>query len=451
MTRISRRSRPRSTRWSTRCNGGSTARAASSPTSAMSCDRRSRRCRRRRSWCRRVPRSCPPRSRQAVELLVVEVERLQQLVEDLLELGRADAGVSDLQRERVGLRELVAKTLEANHVASVPSRSKGTVPDAPARPRDERLRRGRQAPARPGADEPGDERGVTRRTGCSGVRIAEATTASSRSPLTTRGPGVRGTDREDVFERFFRGAVGGRRASGSGSGLGLALVAEHVRLHGGRVWVEDSDTGGARFVVELPGVDVKCGRVVGVVLCCVVAHRRAACVDQSEPADDRVGRRPLRPVDAQPESCRSADERAADRCRSTSSGRDGAGARSTDARSSRSPLRRGRCGSCSPVRCRSERDVGSRERARLADRGATRAGAAGVAAASLSSGFRDSAIGNQPAALAEIVYTLTAFPRDQAGQLLRRRRHRHGAETRWLAHHGPVDRKDYVALFDAEG
>jgi len=37
-------------------------------------------------------------------------------------------------------------------------------------------------------------------------------------------------------------------------GLGLALVAEHVRLHGGRVWVEDRPNGqsGSRFVVELP-------------------------------------------------------------------------------------------------------------------------------------------------------------------------------------------------------
>jgi signal transduction histidine kinase len=40
--------------------------------------------------------------------------------------------------------------------------------------------------------------------------------------------------------------------------LGLALVTEHVRLHGGRVWVEDrpGGQGGARFVVELPVVDV---------------------------------------------------------------------------------------------------------------------------------------------------------------------------------------------------
>jgi signal transduction histidine kinase len=40
-------------------------------------------------------------------------------------------------------------------------------------------------------------------------------------------------------------------------GLGLALIDEHVRLHGGRVWVEDRRDGesGARFVVELPIVE----------------------------------------------------------------------------------------------------------------------------------------------------------------------------------------------------
>jgi signal transduction histidine kinase len=43
---------------------------------------------------------------------------------------------------------------------------------------------------------------------------------------------------------------------GDGVGLGLALVDEHVRLHGGRVWVDDRADGqaGARFVIELPVV-----------------------------------------------------------------------------------------------------------------------------------------------------------------------------------------------------
>jgi len=44
-------------------------------------------------------------------------------------------------------------------------------------------------------------------------------------------------------------------AGNSGVGLGLSLVTEHVRLHGGRVWVEDRPGGGARFVVELPVLD----------------------------------------------------------------------------------------------------------------------------------------------------------------------------------------------------
>jgi Histidine kinase-, DNA gyrase B-, and HSP90-like ATPase len=65
------------------------------------------------------------------------------------------------------------------------------------------------------------------------------------------GPGVPVQFRERVFERFARGPADGA-PRGDGAGLGLALVAEQVRLHGGRVWVEDRPGGGARFVVELP-------------------------------------------------------------------------------------------------------------------------------------------------------------------------------------------------------
>jgi two-component system, OmpR family, sensor histidine kinase MtrB len=72
----------------------------------------------------------------------------------------------------------------------------------------------------------------------------------------TRDPGVPDDEHEVIFDRFARGGGAGRRGSGEGVGLGLALVAEHVRLHGGRVWVEDRPDGkaGARFVVELPVV-----------------------------------------------------------------------------------------------------------------------------------------------------------------------------------------------------
>ena len=65
-------------------------------------------------------------------------------------------------------------------------------------------------------------------------------------------------ERALIFERFARGGSAGRRAGSEGAGLGLALVDEHVRLHGGRVWVEDRIDGepGARFVIELPAEEL---------------------------------------------------------------------------------------------------------------------------------------------------------------------------------------------------
>jgi two-component system, OmpR family, sensor histidine kinase MtrB len=68
------------------------------------------------------------------------------------------------------------------------------------------------------------------------------------------GPGVPPEDREAIFFRFNRGSSAGHRRGIDGVGLGLALVAEHIRLHGGSVWVEDRANGesGARFVIELP-------------------------------------------------------------------------------------------------------------------------------------------------------------------------------------------------------
>ena len=72
--------------------------------------------------------------------------------------------------------------------------------------------------------------------------------------VEARGPGVAPEERTLVFERFARGTGARRRGLGEGAGLGLALVDEHVRLHGGRAWVDDRVDGepGARFVIELP-------------------------------------------------------------------------------------------------------------------------------------------------------------------------------------------------------
>ncbi|HEY6065857.1 MAG TPA: HAMP domain-containing sensor histidine kinase [Thermoanaerobaculia bacterium] len=67
-----------------------------------------------------------------------------------------------------------------------------------------------------------------------------------------RGPGVRETDRQRIFEPFYRGEESASTGV-SGSGLGLALVRPIVEAHGGTVTVESNGGGaGARFVVRLP-------------------------------------------------------------------------------------------------------------------------------------------------------------------------------------------------------
>jgi len=66
--------------------------------------------------------------------------------------------------------------------------------------------------------------------------------------VTDNGLGIAPHEREMVFGRFIRGS--GTQASGSG--LGLALVAQQAELHGGRVVIDDAPAGGARITVRAP-------------------------------------------------------------------------------------------------------------------------------------------------------------------------------------------------------
>ena len=65
------------------------------------------------------------------------------------------------------------------------------------------------------------------------------------------GSGIAEPEREAIFEPFYR--LPGSAESGRGSGLGLALVRQIARHHGGEVRCEGAQGGGSRFVVALPG------------------------------------------------------------------------------------------------------------------------------------------------------------------------------------------------------
>ena len=72
----------------------------------------------------------------------------------------------------------------------------------------------------------------------------------ARITVDDSGPGIPDAWRERVFEAFVR--VDESRSTGAG--IGLSVVRELVTAHGGRVWVERSPLGGARFTVVLPAM-----------------------------------------------------------------------------------------------------------------------------------------------------------------------------------------------------
>ena len=71
--------------------------------------------------------------------------------------------------------------------------------------------------------------------------------------VADRGPGIPLSERERIFDKFYRvhrepGAADQPR----GSGLGLAVCRGMVEAHGGQIWVEGNHPVGSRFVVRLP-------------------------------------------------------------------------------------------------------------------------------------------------------------------------------------------------------
>lgn len=83
------------------------------------------------------------------------------------------------------------------------------------------------------------------------VSLDSGATEEVRLEVADDGPGVPPALREHVFERFAQAEAGATRTHG-GTGLGLAIVKDLVRLHGGKVHVEEAPEGGALFVVTMP-------------------------------------------------------------------------------------------------------------------------------------------------------------------------------------------------------
>jgi two-component system, OmpR family, sensor histidine kinase MtrB len=199
----------------------------------------------------------PERAQTALDLLSADVARFTVLVEDLLEISRFDAGAVRLELDEVALVPLVEQTVTTLTSGAVPVESDPELADTVIACDKRRLLR-ILANYLNNADKYAD--------GATSVALelheyeAEPDMGIDEPERTVRiavedaGPGVPASERQRIFDRFNRGDQGGARGSDIGVGLGLALAAEHARLQGGSVWVEDRHDGGqgSRFVVELP-------------------------------------------------------------------------------------------------------------------------------------------------------------------------------------------------------
>lgn len=191
-------------------------------------------------------RRCPDGSetQRSYAGLLDELDQLQAIIESLLLLSRADAGVLATSRESLELSDWLAPLVED---AGLMAEERGiTVQSA--------LQHGITVRADPVLlsravhnlmrnavaynEDGGSVRCSLERTG----QMAVLEIANTGTPLSEE-------DRERIFARFFRGANAGGTGGGKGMGIGLSLAREIFRAHGGDLGLQPSATAGDAVTV----------------------------------------------------------------------------------------------------------------------------------------------------------------------------------------------------------
>jgi two-component system sensor histidine kinase KdpD len=185
----------------------------------------------------------PEERSELSEAVVDEGERLATLVEKLLDLSKLQAGRAEPRRDWVSLEDVMLAARESLSAQAADVRL-SIDPDVPEVRADAvQLERAfanlLENARRYSAGQPVSVH--VRRSGDEVlVRVVD------------RGPGIAPSDRERIFEPFYRGPQAAR-TPWTGSGLGLAIAKGFVEANGGAISVESLPGQGTTFIVSLPG------------------------------------------------------------------------------------------------------------------------------------------------------------------------------------------------------
>jgi len=190
-----------------------------------------------------------PASQENLSSILNQTQLMNRLVEDLHTLSMADAGALSLVKTRTDLGELAERVVDSYAPAAEAKNlslegiglSAHTLVAKVDAARIEQVLGNLLANAMRHTPQGGTIRVVGGAAGEGLIRIS----------VEDSGEGVEEGAREMIFERFYR-LDSSRSRDRGGSGLGLSVARKLVEAHAGRIWVDDSELGGARFTFELP-------------------------------------------------------------------------------------------------------------------------------------------------------------------------------------------------------
>jgi signal transduction histidine kinase len=187
------------------------------------------------------------RQRQLLGRIRESCDRMVELIGDILDLSKLEAGKLELERRAVDLGALAADVTERFEPSALSKNLTLTL----HRPSDACV-----VDADPGRLDQvlmnllGNAVKFTRRDGMVSVEVTRAG-AEVEASVTDSGPGIARDELPLLFERFSR-TSSARATTTPGTGLGLVICRHLVEAHGGRIWAESEPGRGARFVLRLP-------------------------------------------------------------------------------------------------------------------------------------------------------------------------------------------------------